>query len=55
MGFSPCGNCLQEHFLQDGPRQGLKPNLFQFFAARLKSCPDTKHGARVEVTAVSFL
>jgi len=34
----------QDHFLQDAPWQGLKPNLFRFFTARLKSGPDTKPG-----------
>ena len=30
LGFRVCGSFLQEHFLQDAPWQGLKPNLFQF-------------------------
>jgi hypothetical protein len=38
MGFSPCALLLQK----DVP-QGLKPNHFLSFTARLKSCPDTKH------------
>jgi hypothetical protein len=43
LGFSPCVNCLHKQFLQYGQWQGLKPNLFQLSAARLKSGPDTKH------------
>jgi hypothetical protein len=40
LGFSPCVFRLtaREHVAQ-----GLKPNHFEPFTARLKSCPDTKH------------
>jgi hypothetical protein len=31
-----------EKFWTGIERQGLKPNLFSLFTARLKSCPDTK-------------
>jgi hypothetical protein len=31
-----------KHFVQDTSWQGLKPNSFSMFTARLKSCPDNK-------------
>ncbi len=54
LGFSPCAFSLQirvlvgltlggiDQFRQVSPQQGLKPDVFSSFTARLKSCPDTK-------------